>query len=224
LSKTILLVEDEAKIASVLADYINREGYTCHCLDNGGLVIDWVKREQPELILLDIMLPERDGISLCKAIREFSTVPIFFLTARIAEIDRLKGLDIGADDYICKPYSAKEVVARINASFRRRSGFSNETPSVAGFKLNKDHYQASYQDTPLNLTPSEYRVLALLLDKPGKVLSRDTLLDALHDDKREVIDRAVDTHIKNLRKKILQITADKEVIQSVYGLGYKIEA
>jgi two-component system, OmpR family, response regulator BaeR len=176
-----------------------------------------------KLILMDIMLPHRDGITLCKEIREFSTVPLFLITARIAETDRLKGLEIGADDYICKPYSAKEVVARIKAVFRRLQNFSTQLPVIAGFSLDKEKLHAFYEGVPLDLTLSEFRILAAMLDRCGKVYSRATLLDMLHEDERDISDRTVDTHVKNLRHKLQKITGNKEIIQSVYGVGYKID-
>ena len=222
LSKTILIVEDEAKLAALLADYLTHEGFESHWIDNGANVIEWVKLHSPDLILMDVMLPQRDGISLCKEIREFSTIPLFLITARIAETERLKGLEIGADDYICKPYSAKEVMARIKAVFRRLQNFSIELPVIAGFSLDKEKLQAYYEGVLLDLTLSEFRVLSALLSKCGKVYSRAMLLDVLHEDERDISDRTVDTHIKNLRHKLQKIANDKEIIISVYGAGYKI--
>ncbi|MDD5213972.1 MAG: response regulator [Methylococcales bacterium] len=223
MNKKILIVEDEAKLAALLTDYLTHEGFESHWLDDGLNVVEWVKQHAPDLILMDIMLPHRDGISLCKEIREFSNVPLFLITARIGETDRLKGLEIGADDYICKPYSAKEVVARIKAIFRRLQNFSTELPVVAGFSLDKEKLHAYYEGVLLDLTLSEFRILAALLDKCGKVYSRATLLDVLHEDERDISDRTVDTHVKNLRHKLQKIAGDKEIIQSVYGVGYKIE-
>lgn len=221
--KKILIVEDEAKLAALLGDYLAHQGFESHHLDNGLNVVDWVKQHSPDLILMDIMLPHRDGITLCKEIREFSTVPLFLITARIAETDRLKGLEIGADDYICKPYSAKEVVARIKAIFRRQQNFSTQLPVIAGFSLDKEKLHAFYEGVPLDLTLSEFRILAAMLDKCGKVYSRAMLLDMLHEDERDITDRTVDTHVKNLRHKLQKISGNKEIIQSVYGVGYKIE-
>lgn len=223
MSKKVLIVEDEPKLAALLEDYLTYEGFENHWLCDGLNVVEWVKQHSPDLILMDIMLPNRDGITLCKEIREFSTVPLFLITAKIAETDRLKGLEIGADDYICKPYSAKEVVARIKAIFRRQQNFSMQLPSIAGFSLDKEKLHAFYEGTQLDLTLSEFRILATLLDKCGKVYSRTTLLDVLHEDDRDISDRTVDTHIKNLRHKLQKIAGGKEIIQSVYGVGYRIE-
>jgi two-component system response regulator BaeR len=222
-SKKILIVEDEPKLAAVLADYLIHEGFENHWLGDGLNVVEWVKQHSPDLILMDIMLPHRDGISLCKDIREFSTVPLFLITARIAETDRLKGLEIGADDYICKPYSAKEVVARIKAIFRRQQNFSAQLPVIAGFSLDKEKLHAFYEGVQLDLTLSEFRILATLLGRCGKVYSRTTLLDVLHEDERDISDRTVDSHVKNLRQKLQKISGEKEIIQSVYGVGYRIE-
>jgi len=223
LNKKILIVEDEPKLAQLLADYLAHDGFKSHIIDDGDHVISWVKHFSPDLILMDIMLPKRDGISLCKEIREFSTVPLFLLTARIGETDRLKGLEIGADDYICKPYSAKEVVARIKAIFRRQQNFSPEMATVSGFSLDKVKCHAYCEGVLLDLTLSEFRILSTLLDKRGKVYSRANLLDVLHEDDRDISDRTVDTHIKNLRQKLQKITGKKDIIQAVYGMGYTIE-
>jgi two-component system response regulator BaeR len=223
LNKKILIVEDEPKLAQLLADYLAHDGFESHIIDDGDNVISWVKHYAPDLILMDIMLPKRDGISLCKEIREFSTVPLFLLTARIGETDRLKGLEIGADDYICKPYSAKEVVARIKAIFRRQQNFSPEMATVSGFSLDKVKCHAYCEGVLLDLTLSEFRILSTLLDKRGKVYSRANLLDVLHEDDRDISDRTVDTHIKNLRQKLQKITGKKDIIQAVYGMGYTIE-
>ena len=222
-NKKILIVEDEPKLAQLLADYLAYDGFESHIIADGDNVISWVKHYAPDLILVDIMLPKRDGMSLCKEIREFSTVPLFLLTARVAETDRLKGLEIGADDYICKPYSAKEVVARIKAIFRRLQNFSPELPRVSGFSLDKMKCHAHYEGILLELTLSEFRLLSTLLDKRGKVYSRANLLDVLHEDERDISDRTVDTHIKNLRQKLQKVSGKKDIIQSVYGMGYMIE-
>lgn len=224
MSKKILIVEDEPKLAALLADYLTHEGFENHWLGDGLNVVEWVKKHSPDLILMDIMLPHRDGISLCKDIREFSTVPLFLITARIAETDRLKGLEIGADDYICKPYSAKEVVARIKAIFRRQQNFSAQLPMIAGFSLDKEKFHAFYESVQLDLTLSEFRILAALLERCGKVYSRAALLDILHEDERDISDRTVDSHVKNLRHKLQKIAGKKEIIQSIYGAGYKIES
>lgn len=222
MSKTILIVEDEPKLASLLTDYLLHENFNSYCLSDGLGVLEWVKRYSPDLILMDVMLPNLDGLTLCRKIREFSSVPLFLITARIAESDRLHGLELGADDYICKPYSPKEVVARIKAMFRRQNNFSNEISQLSDLVLNNDNFQATYAGHLLNLTPGEYRILAKLMDKIGTIYTRATLLDCLYEDEREVCDRAIDSHIKNIRHKIQAVSNNKTVIVSVYGMGYKI--
>lgn len=223
MDKLILIVEDEPLLAMFLANCLKTKGFNCHCIFDGAEVIDWVLKYQPDLILMDIILPNCDGITLCKEIRKFSTVPLFLLTSCISEYDRLRGLNSGADDYICKPYSPNEVIARINAIFRRLNNFSQELHTIAGFRLNKESFQAFYKDKPLSLTLSEFRILAMLLSKPNKTYTRDELLEALHDEDFDGLHRSVDGHIKNIRKKIKAIfSSDKEIIETIYGVGYKI--
>jgi len=221
-SNCILVVEDEPKLAALLRDYLLAEGFESHCIDNGSQVLPWVKKNEPELILLDIMLPGKDGLSICREIRSFSQVPIIMLTARIDEIDRLLGLELGADDYICKPFSPREVIARVKAVLRR-SGQAKTDFAQSDFVLNNDTFSASYQGQMLELTVVEFRLLGLLVKHPHKVFSREQLLNYIYTDQRIVGERTIDTHIKNLRKKMLAVAPDKEMIHSIYGLGYKLE-
>lgn len=220
-STTVLIVEDEPKLASLLEEYLQRAGFHSHWLDSAREVVATVQQASPSLILLDLMLPDGDGMELCREIRGFSQVPIIMVTARIEEIDRLLGLELGADDYICKPYSPREVVARVRAVLRRTQP-TPETPS-AGLALDHDGYQASLDGSTLDLTPVEFRLLAALADQPGRVLSRDRLLDRLYADHRVVSDRTVDSHVKNLRRKLQLIRPDQDPIRSVYGVGYRLE-
>ncbi len=222
MSKQILIVEDEPKLAASLEEYLTSDGFHCHWIHNGGIVVEWVRTHSPDLILLDIKLPQQDGISLCKEIRAFSSIPIFMITSQVTEKDRLVGLSIGADDYICKPYIGKEVVARVKSFFRRQDVLSKTWITSKGFHLNEENLQIHYNGNLLDLTLCEYRVLATLLKKSGKVYSRTELIDALHEDEREILNRTVDSHIKNLRHKLNKISPNKDIIQSVYGAGYKI--
>lgn len=223
MKELILVVEDEPLLAMFLASCLKSSGFHSHCIFDGAEVIDWVKQSQPDLILMDVILPHYDGITLCREIRKFSTVPLFMLTSCINDFDRLRGLNSGADDYICKPYNPNEVLARINAMFRRLKHFSQDFPVVSGFRLNKDSFQACYNGQELDLTLSEFRILAILLNKPNKVYSRIALFEALHDEDSERLPRSVDGHIKNLRKKIKDISnSDQEIIETIYGVGYKI--
>ena len=225
LNGTILIVEDEQKLANLLSDYLKLEHFQSYCISNGLNVISWVKDNNPDLILLDIMLPGKDGMSLCKEIRTFSDVPIIMVTARVEEIDRLLGLELGADDYICKPFSPREVVARVKTVLRRiqkfPSGDTEQTTDV--LSIDQDKFTAVYHGTELDLTAIEFRLLNTLYSNRGKVYSRGQLLNQLYDDHRIVTERTVDTHIKNLRKKLQAITPDIEVIRSIYGVGYKLE-
>lgn len=218
----ILVVEDEPKMAALLADYLHAQGHHSQWIANGLEVVPAVKAHLPDLVLLDLMLPGRDGLDICRDLRAFSEVPIIMLTARAEEADRLVGLEIGADDYICKtPFSPREVMARVNALLRR-----SQRASVAGaspFTIDENGYRASLNGSPLDLTPVEFRLLKAFLNAPGRVFARDHLLNHLHDDQRAVTDRAVDSHIKNLRRKLDAITPGRDWIHSIYGVGYRFD-
>ncbi|MEJ1296508.1 MAG: response regulator [Candidatus Sedimenticola sp. (ex Thyasira tokunagai)] len=220
----ILIVEDEIGLAELLRDYLEAAGYTTTMLHEGQAVVEWVKRHSPDLILLDLMLPGKDGMGICKEVRAFSELPIIMMTARIEEIDRLLGLELGADDYICKPYSPREVVARVKAVLRRINPTNNQMHHQAGgIHLDEACFIATVNDTQLELTPVEFRLLKAFVTQPGRVFSRGHLMDSLYTDQRVVSDRTVDTHIKNLRKKLQPLLPGQEVIHSVYGVGYKLE-
>jgi two-component system response regulator BaeR len=221
-SAYVLVVEDEPKLSRLLADYLAAAGFETTCLADGLAVVPEVRRRLPDLILLDLMLPGRDGLDICRELRAFSDVPIVMVTARVEEIDRLLGLELGADDYICKPYSPREVVARVKAILRR-SQRHGALPADAGLTIDEEGYQASWQGRRLELTPAEFRLLRTLASAPGRVFSRDQLLDHLYADHRVVTDRTVDSHIKNLRRKLEQAAPQQELIRSVYGVGYKLE-
>ncbi|MCX8031073.1 MAG: response regulator [Thermodesulfovibrionales bacterium] len=218
----ILIVEDEPKLASLLADYLKAYGFTPFCLYRGGRVIEWVKEHQPDLILLDLMLPERDGMEICRDIRKFSAVPIIMITAKVEEIDRVLGLEIGADDYICKPFSPREVVARVRAVLRRVKEHK-ENLQLQGLTLDEDKYKAYLKGHELELTAVEFRLLHLLATNPGRIYNRQQLMNRIYPDQRNVSDRTIDSHIKKLRRKIEAIDPDAKIIQSVYGVGYKFE-
>lgn len=217
---TVMVVEDEPKLGQLLVDYLRVAGYQTEWIADGEAVIPRVREAEPALILLDIMLPGLDGLSICRELRGFSNVPIVMVTARVEEVDRLLGLDIGADDYICKPYSPREVVARVKAILRRvRRG--DEVPAGSVLVIDEARGEARFQGQLLDLTQAEFRLLRTLASAPGRVFSRDQLLDQLYDDYRVVTDRTVDSHIKNLRRKLEQVSPDLETIRSVYGVGYK---
>lgn len=217
----ILIVEDEIKIAELLRDYLTNAGYECTLLHNGDDVLSWLAQHHSHLILLDLMLPGTDGLSLCRSIRQNSDIPIIMITARVEEIDRLLGLELGADDYICKPFSPKEVVARVKAILRR-SQTNNEAAPV-GLHLDIDCCQLSINNQSIDLTAVEARLIQLLLEKPGRIYSRDVIMENIYDDHRIVSYRTIDSHVKKLRTKIRGLMPEGELIQSVYGVGYKLD-
>ncbi|WP_225072465.1 response regulator [Desulfuromonas sp. CSMB_57] len=221
MEQVILIVEDEERLAGLLRDYLAQAGFGSHCMTDGREVVGWVRERQPSLILLDLMLPGRDGMEICKEIRSFSTVPIIMVTARIEEIDRLLGLELGADDYICKPYSPREVVARVKAVLRRTDG--RQGLRAAGLCLAEETLGATLNGQELSLTAVEFKLLQHLAAHPGRIFSRDQLMERIYADQRIVCDRTIDSHIKKLRKKIQTIAPETDLIRSVYGVGYKFE-
>jgi two-component system response regulator BaeR len=225
--RRIVVVEDDAKIAAVLRDYLLAEGHAPTLVHNGTQAVDVIRAQSPSAVLLDLMLPGLDGLQVCQAVRLFSDVPIIMLTARVDEIDRLLGLNTGADDYVCKPFSPREVVARVAAQIRRAEGrvaaAAGSAPATP-WQVDEAGQRISWRRQALALTPQEYRLLRLLLGAPGRVFSRAQLLDAMHADARDVSDRAIDSHVKNLRRKLLAADAAADCIASVYGVGYRFEA
>lgn len=218
---TILVVEDEPRLAGLLKDYLERTGYASHCLGDGRDVVPWVREHAPALVLLDLMLPGRDGMEVCREIRSFSGVPVIMVTARVEEIDRLLGLELGADDYICKPFSPREVVARVKAVLRRVGGRMD--PAVRGLVLDPERFRATLGGRDLTLTAVEFQLLHILVSHPGRIFSRSQLMDRIYPDRRVVSDRTIDSHIKKLRRKFSAAGSGEEWIRSVYGAGYKFE-
>ena len=219
----ILIVEDEPKLAALLADYLHKAGYRTTHIADGSAVVEAVRQAPPDLILLDLMLPGRDGIEICTELRGFSLVPIVMVTAKVEEIDRLLGLQVGADDYICKPFSPREVVARVHAVLRR-AGYGRGAAAAPDLVIDEARHSVSFNGVALDLTPVEFRLLNTLYSAKGRILSRDQLMNKVYDDYRVVTDRTVDTHIKNLRRKLDQVSPQYEMIRSIYGMGYKFEA
>ena len=221
----ILIVEDERKLADLLRDYLSEAGYTVSWLDRGDRVVSRVKQDPPGLVLLDIMLPGTDGTEVCREIRKFSKIPILMITARVEEVDRIIGLELGADDYICKPFSPREVVARVKAVLRRAYSEPETTRLAVGpISLDETTRRVSVDEEVLNLTPSEFGLLKIMMAHPGRVFSRSELLDKVQGYQFEGYDRTIDTHIKNIRKKITEKLPDREVIHTVYGIGYKFDS
>ena len=222
ISRHILVVEDEKKIANLLCDYLKEAGFRTSTQDNGNRVISQVKKDAPDLILLDIMLPGKDGMELCREIRQVSNIPIIMITARVEEIDRLLGLELGADDYICKPFSPREVVARVKTVFRRVHAEPQSNNLVVGsISLDDETHQVMIANQILNLTPNEFGLLKIMMSRPNRVFSRSELINRVQGYGFEGYDSTIDTHIKNLRKKIGRLLPDQEIISTVYGIGYK---
>jgi len=226
----VLVVEDEATIADVQIEHLQAAGLRVEHLSRGDLVEDHVRAFQPDLVVLDVMLPGMDGTDVCRALRRFSQVPIIMVTSRSDERDRLLGFDLGADDYVCKPFSPRELVARVRAALRRRpAGAARSAGSVPAAAdelvvLDAASQRVLCRGQALELTPHEYRLLAVMLGQPGRVFSRASLLEQSYDDPTGVFDRAVDSHVKNLRKKFAAIAPGHVFIHSVYGMGYRYEA
>ncbi|WP_336768558.1 two-component system response regulator BaeR [Pantoea endophytica] len=220
----ILVVEDEPKLAQLMIDYLQASNYRTHHIADGNAVLSYFQHTPPDLMLLDLMLPGRDGLTLCREIRRFSELPIIMVTARTEEIDRLLGLEIGADDYICKPFSPREVVARVKTILRRVKRSPEEAQQESPLHIDESRFQASWREQQLELTPAEFRLLKTLALEPGKVFSREQLLNHLYDDYRVVTDRTIDSHIKNLRRKLESLDAEQPFIRAVYGMGYRWEA
>jgi two-component system response regulator BaeR len=217
----ILIVEDEEKLAGLLRDYLTQEGFDVAMLHRGDEVEDWVRAHRTDLVLLDLMLPGKSGLDVCKALRTFADVSIIMVTARVDEIDRLLGLELGADDYICKPFSPREVVARVKAVLRRTK--RGEAAPDDGLALDDSGYKATLAGKDLALTAVEFELLKVLVAHPGRIYTREQLMDLMYRDQRVVSDRTVDSHVKKIRKKIAGVLPDREIVHSVYGVGYKYE-
>jgi len=217
----ILIVEDETKLAELLRDYLVQEGFEVTMLHRGDEVERWVMAHGADLVLLDLMLPGKSGLDVCRALRVTGDVAIIMVTARVDEIDRLLGLELGADDYICKPFSPREVVARVKAVLRRVK--RGERTGEAGLVLDDAGHRATIGGRDLSLTAVEFELLKVLADHPGRIYTRDQLMDAMYRDERVVADRTVDSHIKKIRRKIAAVLPDRDIVHSVYGLGYKYE-
>jgi len=219
----ILIVEDEPKLAALHQDYLHQAGFATETIENGLEVIPAIKENAPQLVLLDVMLPGCDGLTILRDLRSFSQIPVIMVTARVEEIDRLLGLELGADDYICKPFSPREVVARVKTVLRRFATIEEKTATDEHLKLDSDRFEATLNGQLLKLTRTEFHLLERLISHPGHIYSRDKLIDTIYEDNRVVTTRTVDSHIKNLRRKFLEVLPDRELIHSVYGVGYKYE-
>jgi two-component system catabolic regulation response regulator CreB len=219
---TILVVEDEPAIADTLQYALESEGFQCHRLEVGAGVVELLDRQPVALVVLDIGLPDLSGIEVCRRIRQRHDVPVIFLTARADEVDRVVGLELGADDYVTKPFSPRELAARVKAVLRRARPGGGPSPG-ATFTLDEERLQITYFGKPLDLSRYEYRLLAVLLKKPGRVYSRDQLLELVWDEPEASLDRTVDAHVKNLRAKLRDIRPDVDPIATHRGTGYSLK-
>lgn len=220
---SLLIAEDEHKLARLLSNFLAAKGYDCHHVDRGDHVEAWLAHHHADLLLLDIMMPGKDGFAVCQSVRNFSDIPIIMLTARVEQVDELLGLNLGADDYICKPFEMANVEARIRAALRRTQRYQeNKTPEEV-IELLPDAQQLKINHHPIELTTAEFRLFRVLYNNKGCIYSRNQLLDRIHDDRRVVTDRTIDTLIKSIRKKIASVFSDRVLIHSVYGVGYKFE-
>jgi two-component system response regulator BaeR len=221
--RTVFVVEDDSKIAGVLVDYLRSAGYLTRLFVDGRAVVAAARKDPPSAVVLDLTLPGADGMSICAALREFSTVPILMLTARVELTNKVSGLAAGADDYVTKPFSAAEVVARVSALIRRAEGRLTRDPASVRFMIDEDRQRIAWRGRWLDLSTFEYRILAAMMKQPGRVFTRDQLLDETGGAAQESGDRAVDTHIKNIRRKIAAVDPDALCVASVYGSGYRFE-
>lgn len=223
----ILVVDDEPKIRSTIRAYLEREGYEALEANDGRKALEIFQQAKPDLIILDLMLPEVDGLEVCRQIRRSSDVPIIMLTARQEDADKLIGLEIGADDYVTKPFSPRELVARVKVVLRRvKPSFAPSTPArivLGDLTIDEERFEATCHGQPISLTPTEFRVLAALAKNAGRVLSRSRLLDILGEN-YEGYERTIDVHVKNLRHKLAELGSGKGCsIATVHGVGYKFQ-
>lgn len=221
MNKRILVVEDEQSIARLLMDYCRHAGFEPTLSLDGEEIVSLAERGRVDVILLDLMLPGMDGLELCKRIRRVSEVPILIISARVDEVDRLLGLELGADDYICKPFSPREVIARIKAILRRQQ--SAGAPGGNGLELDPTRLQVRWHGRMLTLTAVEFALMDALAERPGQILSRQQLMDRIYPDQRVVSDRTIDSHVKKLRQKLAESFPDARFIESVYGAGYRLD-
>lgn len=221
MAQLILVVDDEPKITRLARDFLEKHGFRVMTAGDGQSALTIARREKPDLIVLDLMLPNIDGREVCRILRRESEVPIIMLTALSEEIDQVTGLEIGADDYVIKPFSPRALVARVRALLRRTRGEIKVSGKirVGGLEIDSEKYTASFNEAPLKLTPNEFKLLHLFASRPGQTFTREQLLDDLHGIASST-DRSVDSHVKNLRKKLETISGES-MIETVYGIGYR---
>ncbi len=221
LERRVLVVEDDKKIAQLLVDYLRNEGFEPRTVSDGHIALREIQTSPPSAVILDLELPGLDGISICKAARNTTDVPILMLTARVEELDRILGLDCGADDYMGKPFSPREVVARVRALIRRAEG--RLIPGSSPWKIDEANFRIAWRDHWLTLTRIEFLMLRVLLNRPGRVFTRAQIMDYINIDDSDVNDRTIDSHIKNIRRKIEKVDPGFKCIATVYGVGYRFD-
>ena len=221
--KTVLVVDDERQIAEIARDYLRHAGFDVITASDGASALALARAERPDLIVLDLALPRVDGLEVARTLRRDSNVPIIMLTARVEEDDRLRGLEVGADDYITKPFSPRELVARVRAVLRRTDGASaaGDLVRLADLTLDVSRLKVTRRGAPIDLTPTEFQLLATLARQPGRVFTRGQLLDAVRGVEVESFERAIDAHVKNIRRKLEPDSRNPRYLLTVYGIGYK---
>lgn len=226
MQKTILVVDDHANMRLLIEDYLSEQGYKVLTASDGNQALIVSRRERPDLILLDVMMPGLDGLSFMRSFRQESNTPIILVTARIEETDKVVGLELGADDYVTKPFSMKELHARIRAVLRRGSPSAptNEIYQVGDLRLDRSSYEVRVAGEIVSLTPSEFELLSMLMAAPGRVFSREQLLERLQGNTYEGVERTIDVHIRNIRKKIESDPTHPRYIETVFGIGYRCRA
>ncbi len=224
MAKKILIIDDEAKIVEICRDYLKAAGFSVITSLEGQGGMEIARREKPDLILLDLMLPGIDGLDICRELRKESNTPIIMLTARVEETDKLIGLELGADDYITKPFSPREMVARVRTVLRRAQGdVSIDVIRAGNLTLDRNRFMVTIDEKEVSLTPTEFEILATLASQPGRIFSRSQLLMAVRGVAFESYERAIDSHIRNLRKKLQTAdTGNFEWIVTIHGVGYKL--
>jgi len=222
--KTILVVDDEPQIAEIARDYLRLAGFDVIVAGDGVRALEAARGRRPDLVVLDLGLPGLDGLEVARALRKESEVPIIMLTARVEEDDRLRGLEIGADDYVTKPFSPRELVARVRAVLRRseRRHVDRDLLRVSDLVIDVARMSVRRDDEPVDLTPTEFQVLATLASHPGRVFTRAQLLDAARGTDAEAYERAIDSHVKNIRRKLERDPHAPRYLETVYGIGYKL--
>lgn len=221
--KTILIVDDNPSVRTLVREYLSEQGFRVVTADNGQNALYTARSEKPDLILLDVMMPEMDGYQFISAYRKENDIPIILLTAKLEETDKVLGLELGADDYVTKPFGMRELLARIRAVLRRVGSDSrpSATLKVADVSLDRDTHNVRVDGKSVNLTPSEFDLLAALMESPGRVYSRSDLLIKLQGTSFEGVERTIDVHVRNLRTKLEPDPANPRYIETVFGVGYK---